>query len=246
MAFNATEFYNELIRDSKLTDEQKTALQSALNDQAVARRLEEGQLRQSDYSRQVAEAQARVQEALALRQQLVEWQKQEQARLDAAHANISTTDEGTNPTTFTGITKDEWLSEKQKMEQGAIGLLSVMNRKSFNYFKEFGEELDTDAVLKTASQNGVNFEIAYDLYTKPRRDEKAAKELEERIKRERTEAAAEALANAQIPTGSPYQQLRGGDPHPLDLAAQTGQKFGWRAAVEAHTKDIMAGTVKSE
>lgn len=250
MAFNATEFYTELIKDSKLTDAQKEALQSALLDQTVVKRLEEGQLRQSDYSRQVSEAQAKINEALQFRAQLVEWQKQEQDRLAAeraafrTNAGIDPDPEPTQPTNG-GLTKDELLGELRKMEQGAIGLFSVMNNKSVRHLQEFGEVLDTSEVVKKAQEAGVNFEIAYDLYTKPKREAKAAKELEERIKREREEAAREALANASLPTGNPFQNV-GGNPHPLDLRAKEGAQFGWKAAVEAHTKDIMAGTVKHD
>lgn len=244
MSFNVTEFTNDLLRDVNLTDDQKAALQSALGNDAVAKRLEEGQLRQSDYSRLSAEAQQKIRQANDYYNELVTWKQTESAR------NPASVSDPTPATDESYLSKTEFTAEINKIQSGAIGFLTVLNDKSMEYFQEFGKRLDTAAVLKKAQDEGTNFVIAYERFVQPGREEKFKAEIEARVKKEREEAVKEAMANMAMPTATNNTGLVGNfgtEQHVLDrLAAKPAEGFGWKAAAAAHTRDIMAGTVKHE
>ena len=52
----------------------------------------------------------------------------------------------------------------------------------FKHFKEFNEELDYDEVEKLMAERNIPFDLAYDLYTKPRREAKHDEEVANKIK----------------------------------------------------------------
>jgi hypothetical protein len=253
--FDSKQFLNDLIKDVNLTDDQKAALQSTLTDPTISKRLEEGQLRQADYSRLSAEAKtkaaladSKTQEALTYYQQLAQWRQEEAARLEAERATNGRGSEGGDPDYLPASFKTQYEKDLQNLQSGAIGLFGSMQKASLDYFKEFGKVLDTDAIIQKATADGTNFNIAYERYILPERQAKSEVELEARIKREREEAAKEALANVSMPTNNATFAIPGGNPHVFDQVAgkAEGQSFGWRAAVAAHTRDAMAGAVKSE
>lgn len=246
MSFNATEFANELLKDANLPEDQKAILQSALSNTIVAKRLEEGTLRQSDYSRLTAEAQTVKTQAKAYYDELVAWKAQEAQRLEAERVALANPNPNPSDSTIDYLSKADFNVELQKLQEGAIGYLSTINNTSINHFKEFGETLDTNAVLKKAKEDGTNYVIAYERLVQPRREEKTKAEFEARITRERKEAVAEALANASLPTAQ-TNTMNGGIPHVLDAIKNqpAGAKFGWEAAVQAHTRDMANGNVKT-
>lgn len=243
MAFNSVEFMNDLLKDTNITDDQKTALQSALSNSVVAKRLEEGQLRQSDYSRQVADTRAEITRAKAYYEELTAWKAQEAARLEQERAELKPV---VDPATPDFISRKDMDAKLAAVQGDAIGFLSTLNKVSINHYKEFNETLNTDEVITKAREEGTNFNIAYDRLMQPRRDEKQKVDFETRIAKERKEAVAEALANASLPTAQ-NTTMNGGMPHVLDAIANkpAGTKFGWQAAVEAHTRDIANGTVRT-
>lgn len=238
---------NEILKDvTGLTDAQKELLQSTLTNPTIAKRLEEGQLRQSDYSRLAQEAQEVKKRATDYYQQLVEWEATKRKELVTADPNAEPNAGGGDPEY---LSRDAFRQEMSKVENGAIGFIAALSKTSMKHFKEFGTILDTDAVIAKARTDGTNFEIAYDRFVQPDREAKAKVDLDERIKREREEAAKEALANISIPTGNPNingQGLSGGQPHVLDMIADKNRSYGWKAAADAHTRDIMSGTVKRD
>jgi len=231
---------NEILKDVPgLTDEQKATLQSTLSNPVLKQRLEDGHLRQSDYSRLSAEAQAEIKRSKDYYNELVAW------KAGQADPNADANAGGGDPEY---LSKETFRQELSKVENGAIGFISTLSKTSMKHFKEFGTILDTEAVIAKARQDGTNFEIAYDRFVQPDREVKAKAELEERIARERKEAAAEALANVSIPTGNPNAggSLTGGQPHVLDMIADKTKSYGWKAAADAHTRDAMAGTIKHD
>ena len=246
MAFDPTEFLKDV---PGLTDDQKALLQSTLTNPVLNKRLEEGHMRRSDYSRQVAEAQEKIRKANSYYEELTQWKQTEAQRLEqerqalglepnAAHAG------GGDPEY---LSKTDFQKRLSEVETGAIGYLETLNQTSMKHYKEFGEILDVQAVRQKAGQEGTNFAIAYDRFVQPKREEKAQAELVERIKRERAEAAQEALANATIPTGNQSGGLlNGGQPHVLDMIADKTKSYGWKAAADAHTRDAMAGTIPKD
>ncbi len=245
MAFDKDKFLSDILDGVNLSDADKAALQNTLSNPTVAKRLEDGQLRQSDYSRQSAEAQAKINEAMAYRQTLVDWQSTELQRIEAMKKGITPTTTTTEPSKAY-LTQEDYDKRDQKLQQDFLNYTSTLTNKSISHFQEFGKPLDPKAVIAKATEKGCDFETAYDIVVKSDRDAKAALDLEARIKREREEAVKEAIANATIPTGNTAQPMQGGNPHVLDQISAKDAKFGWKAAVEAHSRDIMAGTVQHE
>lgn len=93
MAFELTTWLKELNADGTLSAEELATLQGALSkDPKVVKRLEEGQLRQSDYSRRMGELTEKEKQTLALQTQLVEWKSQAEAAI--AGANLTARQEG--------------------------------------------------------------------------------------------------------------------------------------------------------
>jgi hypothetical protein len=245
------DFTAEVLNGITLTDAQKEALGTILANPTVTRRLEESHLRQSDYSRQVAEAQAMKQKAATWYGELDTWRAQEASRLEAERAAFSTTHAGPTAADMAGtyLTQDKFNEELLKVQSGAIGFLSTMNDKSIEYLQEFGKRLDTNAVLAKAQAEGTNFAIAYDRLVQPLRDEKIKADYAAQIIKERAEAVREYQANQTLPTAqNPMSGLTGGDMHVLDRVAAkpAGESFGWRAAADAHVRDIQSGTVAAK
>lgn len=236
---------NEFLKDITLTDTQREALQSALSSPQVGKRLEEGYLRQQDYSRLASEAQSKIAEATRCYNDNLTWRQQEEARLQEERASLSTRVSGSEGGDPEYLPVAEFNKRNMEQQHGQIQVMSLMTRTAMEYLQEFGKVLDVDAVVNKATKEGTSFQIAYERLIQPERDAKKAKELEERIKVERAEAVKEYLANASIPGGNntPFQ---GGPTHVLDAKPAEGQQFGWRAAAAAHTRDIGAGTVKSD
>ncbi len=241
---------NDILKDvTGLTDDQKALLQSTLSNPTLNKRLEEGQMRQSDYSRQVAEAVEKSRKATEYYNELTQWKQTEAQRLEQErHAlGLSEGAAGAGGGDPEYLSKTDFQKRLSEVETGAIGYLEALNQTSMQHYKEFGEILDVTAVRTKAAQDQTNFSIAYERYIQPKRLEKQAVELEARIKREREEAKAEALANISIPTGTGSGQgLSGGQTHVLDMIADKTKSYGWKSAADAHTRDAMNGTIPKD
>jgi hypothetical protein len=128
--------------------------------------LEEGGLRQADYSKLSAEAQAAKQKFDDLYTKNTDWYTQRQAdlqELDTLRAKVATVD----PTVVVPkpaalpdnmITKEELRKQMDEQERGAVGFIAQANRLQLQHFKEFGEILDLNDLLadKQVQQIGLN------------------------------------------------------------------------------------------
>lgn len=253
MAFDSTAFINDLLKDVQLSDDQKTVIQSTLTNPSVVKRLEEGQMRQADYSRLANEARTAYSKANEWYNTLSSWQEQEAERIAAERAAFTTT-QPTQPTQPVNnqqvqqpkyLTPDELNRSLANQGQDMLTLLGITTAKAFEYMQNYGKTLDVGAVTDLAKKENLTWERAFDIYAQPEKEAKTAKELDERIKRERAEAAAEALANVSMPTAPGTSLFAASGPtHVLDRRADTTAQFGWKAAAAAHVKDIASGSIK--
>jgi hypothetical protein len=62
-------------------------------------------------------------------------------------------------------------------------LMKNVARYGLKHFKDYQEELDFDAVEKVMGEKGVPFEVAYNLYTEPKKEERRQKEFEEKLRK---------------------------------------------------------------
>lgn len=253
MSFDPNKFAEDLLKEAKVDDATRRSLLSTFADPAVSKKLaeyESGYMRQSDYSRKQAEAQEALKKAESWYNELNVWHTNKQADFQAREQSIKAGGNGTsldnlNDETAQLSKKDieEMLAKQfQAREQDELALVAALNSISFDHYKQFGEPLDTAALIKKATADRTNVQIAYERHIQPKLAEKANKDLEERIVRERAEAAREALANANIPSVGSLASLSGSFIHPTDgLKSDRAPEFGWRQAAKAHTDAILSG-----
>ena len=206
MAFDKDAFAADILKGVTVDDTQKQALQALLNNPEVAKKFEDATLRQSDYSTKMNEYQGRIKKAQDYWDSLVETDKrlrEEKATLSARLAA-----EGgdlTNPDkAHTGVSREEL----QKLAQEAVTYNNAVTKLAMQHFKEFGEILNLDDVVKTSAENGgINIHLAYDKFVQPKREELNQAKVKELVEKAREEGKAEALKNIQIPTaGAPLNQ----------------------------------------
>lgn len=255
MPFDPNKFAEELLKEAKVDESAKKALLSTFGDPNVAKRLAElndGYMRQSDYSRKQAEAQEALKKAEDWYQNLTVWYQTKQAELQNPKAGGTgnpqddlDTASTPNPGYLAKSEVEQLLAVKMaERDRDSLAVLSTVNNLGFDYYKQFGEPLDTAALIKKAQDDRTSLAIAYERMIQPKIAERSTKELEERIKRERAEAAQEALANANIPSMGTLNALSGDFVHPLDGLKPTDggvPKFGWKAAAKAHTDAVLSG-----
>jgi hypothetical protein len=85
MAFDIQAWLKELNTDNVLSAEELTALQGAVSKPAVLKKIEEGTLRQSDYSRKMGELQQKERETVALQTSLKEWKATADKQIEASN-----------------------------------------------------------------------------------------------------------------------------------------------------------------
>lgn len=249
MAFDPKKFAEDILSGVKVDDTQKQVFLSMLAAPEVAKRLQEredGYMRQSDYSRKQAEAQEALKKAEDWHRQLTVWQTNKEAELQTklheAAGHGTTIDETEQP----GLTKKDvetmLATQLAAREKDELALVSVLQDIAFDHYKQFGEPIDTKGLIDRATKEGTNVKIAYERTIQPKLAEKASVAVEERVKRERAEAAQEALANANIPSMGAIQSLAGTYVHPTDgLKADRQAEFGWKSAAKHHTDAILSG-----
>lgn len=105
-----------------------------------------------------------------------------------------------------------WQQELNRRDEAAIKFADILTDMKIDYRSEFGKRLDTDALIKYATDNGMPLQMAYDRYTSEDRNAKQEKAIEERIETAKKEAVREALSNHKLPF-----QPGPIEPHVLDI-----------------------------
>lgn len=237
MAFDVTAFTADILKDSRIDETQRQALTAILSDPNVARRLEESTLRQSDYSKQMADLKDKHKNAEIYWNRLVEADQ----RIQTREKELA----GSDPDLNSPTANNKGVSEEklQELAKQAVAYNNAVTKLSMQHYKEFGDILNLDDVLKTSAENGnININLAYDKYIQPKRDETNQKKIKELVEQARAEGRKEAEANYKPPT---LEAPMGIDNPSLDALAQKADQrgeFGSMAAVKAWREARAKGT----
>lgn len=245
MAFDTNAFITDILKDVSVDDATKATLTQTLSNPIIAKRLEDSTLRQSDYSKQMNEYNTKIKAAEEYWNGLVKWDKEAKQKLDQERALLKQqlVNDGIDPDKIEHNRVGVGQEELQRLAQEAIAYNNAIVTLGLKHYKEFGDILDTDELLKVAGRDKVNVTIAYDRMTQPKRAELQQVEIQKQIAQAREEGKAEALKNVQIPVAE--QPFTSGVPHALDrldrVATNTngGQpEYGAMAAVKAFSDNL--------
>lgn len=232
---------------SHVPEEQRATVLEALSSEAVQEAAGEDVLRQEDYSREmnttVAEKQAAAQEriqAARLQQQLNDWYQENKAALDEyVEMKKRGVDDNENPAPKIDMSKyvDKDLMERtiaaqlNQFGQGALQVAALLPRLALRHYKDFNEELDTDALIQHSRNSRIPLDKgAYEDFIKDKLETKREADINKRIKDAREEGRSAALRESNIP-----YPVGGEEPStmsPLFESAKDNGKYGVNAALE--------------
>jgi hypothetical protein len=144
----------ELYPDQAVRDAQLAVIGEAGLD-----RLGQATLRQDEFSRQMDVLTTQRRETDGYRSTLDQWWEENQARLAeldrlaAENAALKagrpspTPNPSSDPAAPKYLTEEQFRAELEKTERGAVAFFRDLNTLSMRHFQQFGELLDTDAIL---------------------------------------------------------------------------------------------------
>lgn len=240
MAFDPKQFTDSITAGLTIDPAKRAQLEAILADPALQPKfaeLQEGNLRQSDYSKKIKAAQDYW-------DGLVQWDKDAKASLAKEQAALRAQLDPAAATVVqpNGVSKDDL----QKLAQEYLAYNSAITKIGLQHLKEFGEVLDPNDLLKVSAENGgININLSYDKFVQPKRDELQKKHMDDAIAKAREEGKAEALSNIQIPTNeTPFStantQLDNLMKRPEGQAAP---EYGTLAAIKAWKESRAKGGV---
>jgi hypothetical protein len=240
MAFDKDAFFAELLKDIKVDDSQLEAFEQVklaiAGNPNLAKRLEDSTLRQSDYSRKQKELQDQITKTSAYYKELQDWKEKAQKELTEQLSGSSTSPKGIVPDgqhlDMSRFVTPEMLEEKLNLIQGsALDVIAGSTDYAFDFYKRFGEKLDTRALFKNSLEQGISLKQAYMEHIEPRLDDQRTKEFDERIKREKEAAVAEFKAKHKFPALAERSQPSVAEV--LNMEKKDRPAIGWEAAAEA-------------
>ncbi len=254
MPFDADAWLAEVTEGVELDATTQEALRVVLAQEAVAKRIGDGVLRQSDYSRSMDELSTEREEIQKNYQTMVtsdhnnaalfEKMQEENTRLRTA---IGGEAEGIEETEEPSDSISKQLAEMQQKleakeaedaarEGNYVRYLNLTTKLQAQHQRDFGELLDIEQLTELAQKNQISLEAAYDQQTAGARKEKNDRETEEEIQRRVDEQIAahrhETLVGPTPDFGSQPKALKGllgdGEPSqesPRDRTARIGAKL---------------------
>lgn len=233
-----------------IPEDKRKDFEETLKSDKVASVVKDKVMARSDYSRskdelddkvktfesEVAEARTRINGWNDWYGKVTKEQAEKDKQLRAYEETFGKLD-GTSNVTKYATAEDVTKTLNDTMAQrdaAAIKLASQMARFTYRYGKEFGEELDQDALIDYAMKHQVPFETAYERFVAPKVEAKRTERYEADIKKAREEGAREALSQHKLPVVSSHAE-----PHVLDLQDKVAKNS--RDRVAAAVDDWMAG-----
>lgn len=133
--------------------------------------------------------------------------------------------------------QDNWdpRAFESNITQATNDVMKNVAKYSMRHFKDFQEELDYDAIEKLMAEKRVPFDVAYNLFTEPRREEKRQKEITEKIQRGIQEGLQAELSKQGV--RRTRKRTDDIDPAPLDKEAPSDHDLK-----EAFLRDLDAET----
>lgn len=218
----AVKKYVEQLAQAAGTPDKATALLQVLDgDEKLAKTFEDElaqpRLRQSDYSRNMD----------ALKTEKENYSKWYKGVLDTTSKNQKAVEEyeakvtnyrqqllamGIDPDSPTGqeatrqavpigdyVSKKDLEELQKKQESQYLYLLKQVPTLAIRHFKQYGEELDMNALEKIVAEKNLPLDAAYRELTEPLAQKKQEQSFEERLKAAREEGLREGLSKANIP-----------------------------------------------
>jgi hypothetical protein len=197
--------------------------------------LEDGGLRQADYSKLSAEAQSAKKQFDDLYAKNMEWfetRKADLGELDTLRAKVAAGDTTHTTTTTTAaatvpadvITKKQFEEHLATMERGAVGFIAESNVLALKHYQQFGEVLNISELLADPNVQRIGLQGVYQAKFAEQIKAKADAAQTARDEALRKEGADKARADLAA-SRHPYPVV-GNEPSSLDAleAAQAGQK----------------------
>ncbi len=244
MPFSVDEFVGDILKDVSVDETKKQVLIELAKNPTIAKRLEENQLRQSDFSKKQAEYADKLKKAQDYWDGLVSWKSEKEKEFSEKESQLKNKlgvpddDLGEGNKGSRAVTDDQL----RELAQQSVAYQNTIVRIGMQHLKDFNEVLDTDKLLEIAGKERVNINQAYDFYVKPKREEIQKAEFDKALTKAREEGAQEAIKNYKVPVSD--QSLDSGQVHSLDgLNAPPEKKaqYGVMAAIEAYTQAAKSG-----
>lgn len=209
--------------------DRREAFEETLKDEKVSKAVSERVLARSDYSNKmdkVAEDRAQMEAYLkgenAKIQGWAQWYEgvvasdaERQKQLDTYKSTFGDLEPGAKGSTKF-MTDEQFRTSMDKelavRDANAIKFADLLTDLKIEHKAEFGKRLDTDALIKYATDNGLPLTAAYDRFTYEARSEKQEAAVTKRIEEAKAEGAREALSNHKLPYSSGPLE-----PHVLDI-----------------------------
>lgn len=209
-AIDLKAYLGELAQKSGLDDASKAELLKVVEgNPKLAEGLSEGIMLRSDYSRGQDELRTKTAEFEGTKTQWTEWYKEatetdkaRQTELVDLRAKVSGGNGGNGGgggTPPAGLTQKQLDDALAKERSFGVNVAKTVGKITARHLHAFNEEPDFEAIEKIAMTDNISADAAYDKWVAPRIKEKSDKDLEDRIKRERAEAVAEALSKHNLP-----------------------------------------------
>lgn len=241
-------YLEEITKEAGLTPEQFEAAKLALSNEKVAGRLADDILQKRDYSRQtqelatkekkIDEDYARLVSMAQENQRIFDQTLAENAGLKAKVSTYETqygapVDQPKPFDTSNFMTREEATKLASEVQNYNLAAASRLARIATAHLREFGEELDTDALYTQALKDNISLDDAHKRLVEPRREDLRQKDFEKKLTAAREEGAREARSKLQLPP-TPTSH---GEIHPLDAYKQMGEKLNrpaWERGVEKY------------
>lgn len=215
---------------SAVPEDKRATIEGTLNDASVAPVVRERVLARADYSRQSdALKQARAQlesEVTEARKRIdgwTNWYENANKEYDTATKKLQRYQQEFGDLEGDGVqpkkdflSKEDFTRELQARDRDAITFADVLTDLKIEHRQHFGEKLNTNELLKYATDRGLPIDIAYQQMVAPKIEERRSTEIEEKIAKAREEGAQEALSRHKLPGVVSYNE-----PHPIDRTDTT-------------------------
>lgn len=217
-----------LLEGEEVDDAERAVIEQVLARESVAKRVKDGVLGRSEFSRRMDELAEREKELQkeeedlnAWRNDLMVWKQAKESEFSQRKPADSTDDldDDDLDDEDDDMPKGKYLTEEQvekilqdrltKLQQGmqsgfsgVVGLQKFFRKAGDQYYKEFGDFLDPDEFEKFYVENKhTDYNRAFEEYVAPKREENRKTKYEEELKAAREEGRREAMSGHDIPGG---------------------------------------------
>jgi hypothetical protein len=216
-------YWMELAAKAGVPQDKAQAMADVMGDEAVAKALKQGFKAIPDYSYDLDQVRDRTKaEATAEAKAFYDnWYKttgepaylehqriaDEYKRYKETYGDLDGGGNGNGNRNAPSYTKEDILKEVESRLAARDAAVVNLTKQSWRYplrhYKQFGEEIDPDALEKFAADNKFsNLDEAYLAFIRPKMEAKAQVEMEAKLKAAKEEGAREALSRHKIPTDS--------------------------------------------